>query len=192
MYLLYANVVYYDNDHYQLVGSHQQAALTDSSNDSNSNINSNNNSNNINSNNINSNINSSNVNSNINSNNNSNKMNGPAKLLAQSPSLFRQLDYSLRKPPVQPPNSSSQHSTPPCRNQLLLFAMAFMVLPFLPASNLLFPVGFVLAERILYLPSMGACLMVAIGMEYLLVGLTCFGCHRNGVPLGTLNISWLP
>lgn len=34
----------------------------------------------------------------------------------------------------------------------LTFGLAFMVLPFIPASNLLFPVGFVVAERILYLP----------------------------------------
>lgn len=38
-----------------------------------------------------------------------------------------------------------------------------MVFPFLPASNLFFPVGFVIAERILYIPSMGFCLLVAYG-----------------------------
>ena len=38
-----------------------------------------------------------------------------------------------------------------------------MVLPFLPASNLFFPVGFVVAERVLYIPSMGFCIMVAYG-----------------------------
>ncbi|CAG0925218.1 unnamed protein product, partial [Notodromas monacha] len=38
-----------------------------------------------------------------------------------------------------------------------------MVLPFLPASNLFFPVGFVVAERILYMPSMGFCMLVAYG-----------------------------
>ena len=31
-------------------------------------------------------------------------------------------------------------------------ALLFLILPFLPASNLFFPVGFVIAERILYLP----------------------------------------
>jgi hypothetical protein len=39
-----------------------------------------------------------------------------------------------------------------------------MVFPFLPASNLLFPVGFVVAERVLYLPSMGYCLIIALGV----------------------------
>lgn len=42
-----------------------------------------------------------------------------------------------------------------------------MTLPFLPASNLFFPVGFVVAERILYMPSMGFCLLVAYGFHQL-------------------------
>lgn len=42
-----------------------------------------------------------------------------------------------------------------------------MALPFLPASNLFFPVGFVIAERVLYMPSMGYCLLVAYGFQLL-------------------------
>lgn len=42
-------------------------------------------------------------------------------------------------------------------------SLAFLILPFLPASNLFFPVGFVIAERVLYMPSMGFCLLVAYG-----------------------------
>lgn len=38
--------------------------------------------------------------------------------------------------------------------------MGFLVIPFLPASNVVFYVGFVIAERILYLPSVGLCLTV--------------------------------
>ena len=41
--------------------------------------------------------------------------------------------------------------------------LSLLVLPFLPASNLFFPVGFVIAERILYIPSMGFCMLVAYG-----------------------------
>ena len=47
----------------------------------------------------------------------------------------------------------------------VLFSLFMTLLPFVPASNLLFPVGFVIAERILYLPSMGYCLLVAIGFN---------------------------
>lgn len=63
--------------------------------------------------------------------------------------------------------------------------LALIVFPFLPASNLVshfhiqvdssqsiffqfFPVGFVVAERILYLPSMGFCLLVAYGFKLLI------------------------
>ena len=47
---------------------------------------------------------------------------------------------------------------------MTLFALSLMVFPYLPASNLFFPVGFVVAERVLYLPSMGLCLLVAHGV----------------------------
>lgn len=49
-----------------------------------------------------------------------------------------------------------------CQKELPVI-LALTVIPFLPASNLLFPVGFVVAERVLYLPSMGFSLLVAIG-----------------------------
>lgn len=45
--------------------------------------------------------------------------------------------------------------------------LAFIVLPFLPASNLFFYVGFVVAERVLYIPSVGFCLLVALGFHVL-------------------------
>ena len=52
--------------------------------------------------------------------------------------------------------------------RVTLFALSLMVFPYLPASNLFFPVGFVVAERVLYLPSMGLCLLVAQGVWTLL------------------------
>ena len=48
---------------------------------------------------------------------------------------------------------------------VVLMGLAMMVFPFIPASNLFFPVGFVVAERVLYLPSMGFCLLLAVGWE---------------------------
>lgn len=49
-----------------------------------------------------------------------------------------------------------------------LVAVAMLVLPFLPATNLFFYVGFVVAERILYLPSVGFCLCIGIGVDRLM------------------------
>ena len=49
------------------------------------------------------------------------------------------------------------------QSRILLFGLAMIIVPFLPASNLFFPVGFVVAERVLYLPSMGFCMLVAYG-----------------------------
>ncbi|XP_043224720.1 protein O-mannosyl-transferase Tmtc3-like [Amphibalanus amphitrite] len=50
----------------------------------------------------------------------------------------------------------------------IIMSLALLVLPYLPASNLFFPVGFVVAERVLYMPSMGLCLLVAAGFCVLL------------------------
>lgn len=47
-------------------------------------------------------------------------------------------------------------------------SLSLMILPFIPASNLFFPVGFVIAERILYTPSMGFSMLVALGFQILL------------------------
>ncbi|KAE8752552.1 hypothetical protein FOCC_FOCC000674 [Frankliniella occidentalis] len=52
--------------------------------------------------------------------------------------------------------------------EAVLAALALLVLPLLPASNLFFYVGFVVAERVLYLPSIGFCLLVALGARRLL------------------------
>ncbi len=57
---------------------------------------------------------------------------------------------------------TSPHGNSRIRRPLIL-AVCMMAFPFLPASNLFFPVGFVIAERILYLPSMGFCVLVALG-----------------------------
>uniref|UniRef100_A0A182J228 DUF1736 domain-containing protein n=1 Tax=Anopheles atroparvus TaxID=41427 RepID=A0A182J228_ANOAO len=67
----------------------------------------------------------------------------------------------------------------------LLMSVALLTLPFLPASNLLFYVGFVVAERILYLPSVGFCLLVGLGASGLVDG--PFGVH-SGAP-GTARSS---
>lgn len=44
-----------------------------------------------------------------------------------------------------------------------LLLIVLSIIPFLPASNLFFYVGFVVAERILYIPSVGICLLIGYG-----------------------------
>ena len=50
------------------------------------------------------------------------------------------------------------------KQRVVSFCTSLVVLSYLPASNLFFPVGFVIAERILYLPSMGFCMLVGYGV----------------------------
>ncbi|XP_062403453.1 protein O-mannosyl-transferase TMTC3 [Sardina pilchardus] len=47
----------------------------------------------------------------------------------------------------------------------VIMALSLTILPFIPASNLFFPVGFVVAERVLYVPSMGFCILIAHGFK---------------------------
>ena len=57
-----------------------------------------------------------------------------------------------------------KHSGP----RIVAFALTLGIFPFLPASNLLFTVGFVVAERVLYIPSMGFSMLIALGFFNLL------------------------
>ncbi|XP_019850995.1 PREDICTED: transmembrane and TPR repeat-containing protein 1-like [Amphimedon queenslandica] len=45
--------------------------------------------------------------------------------------------------------------------------MSFLLIPFLPSAGIIFKVGFVIAERVLYLPSLGYCLLLSVGAERL-------------------------
>jgi len=52
---------------------------------------------------------------------------------------------------------------PPRSAEAALVGLSVLCVPFLPASNLFFYVGFVVAERVLYLPSVGYCLLLGQG-----------------------------
>lgn len=49
----------------------------------------------------------------------------------------------------------------------VLLSLFLIIIPFLPASGIV-KVGFVIAERVLYIPSIGFCLLVSIGFDRLL------------------------
>ena len=52
-------------------------------------------------------------------------------------------------------------AAPLAQRQALALGAALCAVPFLPCSNLLFTVGFVLAERVLYVPSLGFCMLAS-------------------------------
>ena len=51
---------------------------------------------------------------------------------------------------------------------IIALALSLIILPFLPAANLFFYVGFVVAERLLYLPSLGLSLLLGLGYQTLI------------------------
>lgn len=65
-------------------------------------------------------------------------------------------------PPVIRFRSSRIHHKPSA-SAATLMGITLLMLPFLPATNILFYVGFVVAERVLYLPSAGLCLLLGMG-----------------------------
>ena len=66
----------------------------------------------------------------------------------------------------------------------VVVSLSFVIFPYLPASNLFFPVGFVVAERVLYLPSMGFCMLVGFGAWKILTQTSCWKPVKPVVILG--------
>ncbi|GAB6030299.1 hypothetical protein CHUAL_005973 [Chamberlinius hualienensis] len=86
-------------------------------------------------------------------------INGPLDLRNVATAAFYVVFTSLSLVAFSQPNSP--------KGRIILMSLSLMVFPFLPASNLFFPVGFVIAERILYTPSMGFCMLVSQGANCL-------------------------
>jgi Flp pilus assembly protein TadD len=86
--------------------------------------------------------------------------------------------------------ASLRNLSPEMRRAALL-ALAVLVVTFFPASNILFPVGTVVGERLLYTPSVGICLLFTIGLRALWpreVTSAEFTCeHDNGTAAVTLT-----
>ena len=82
-----------------------------------------------------------------------------------SPSAHRRTSSSSESASEWFPSSSRAPAS--VSLHVLIMAASVIVFPFIPASNLFFYVGFVIAERILYIPSMGFCLLVGQGVSLL-------------------------
>lgn len=52
-------------------------------------------------------------------------------------------------------------------NRSFCLGLCLLIFPYIPASNLFFTVGFVVAERVLYLPSMGFIILLLCGLRRL-------------------------
>lgn len=66
-----------------------------------------------------------------------------------------------------PKHVTYRHRTRKYNSIASLLALGCLTIPFLPATNLFFYVGFVIAERVLYIPSVGLCLMIGLGASKL-------------------------
>jgi tetratricopeptide (TPR) repeat protein len=77
------------------------------------------------------------------------------------------------------------------RSRLAFFFMAFAFLNLLPASNLLFPIGTIMAERLLYLPLVGlmAAVVLAVDIPSITVGVLLVALF--GVRTWVRNLDWV-
>ena len=66
-------------------------------------------------------------------------------------------------------NCVPQRTQLPSTENIVILSLSLLIIPFSPATNLFFYVGFVIAERVLYIPSMGFCLLITVGARALYV-----------------------
>ncbi|KAL4086204.1 hypothetical protein PRIC1_014335 [Phytophthora ramorum] len=67
-------------------------------------------------------------------------------------------------------------------SSLLMMSIAFGVIPFVPASNIFFPVGTMVAERLMYFPSVGFCLLVGCGVDHAFSIVNKYAAHLSPLP----------
>ncbi|XP_052238315.1 protein O-mannosyl-transferase TMTC2-like isoform X1 [Dreissena polymorpha] len=104
-------------------------------------------------------------------------------------SAGKQKQYS-RQSSLTDQNVSTTNSHSPTVSShsidVLIFSAALMVLPFVLATNLFFYVGFVIAERVLYIPSMGFCMLIAHGVHIIYKRYDQDGLKQKCVVLATV------
>lgn len=73
---------------------------------------------------------------------------------------------------------------------VVALAVITTTIPFLPATNLFTYVGFVVAERILYLPSVGFSLLVGLGVQILIKQRQFHRLICYSIPILLLALGW--
>ncbi|EYC27547.1 hypothetical protein Y032_0009g791 [Ancylostoma ceylanicum] len=98
-------------------------------------------------------------------------------------------------------NSPTKTRKGECQNaaRKILLALSLIILPFLPASNLICYIGFVAAERTLYLSSVGYCILAGLLYDFccprlgrtLTVSLAFLALTLHGTRTYTRNMDWM-
>lgn len=105
------------------------------------------------------------TNNNFDSNNNDSTVpnrNALPTLSTATPQFHTKKTTLVGKPSLASPNPARRTLS---QVDCLALALALLIIPFLPATNLFFYVGFTIAERILYICSFGSCLLLAVCIE---------------------------
>jgi hypothetical protein len=103
----------------------------------------------------------------MNNNNNNNNTSYQNHNLALSPITTKNSVKNMNNPKllsISVAKCDSKMESSLTNASAILLSISILTLPFLPAANLFFYVGFVVAERILYLPSVGYCMLIGLGL----------------------------
>jgi hypothetical protein len=99
----------------------------------------------------------------LNSNSGSKNYNVPFQRLSRDSYPSQCLCTAISKSTATKPKNIEDNFVRRQDSIVVSVSVAMMVIPFIPASNLVAYVGFVVAERVLYIPSLGFCLLVGHG-----------------------------
>ncbi|KAL6728397.1 hypothetical protein Aduo_010175 [Ancylostoma duodenale] len=116
------------------------------------------------------------------------------KLLRGDKQPHRPGRHSGRNSPLKARNKECQNTA-----RKILLALSLLILPFLPASNLFCYVGFVAAERTLYLSSIGYCILAGLLYDFccsrlgktITVSLAVLVVTLHGRRTYTRNLDWM-
>ena len=75
--------------------------------------------------------------------------------------------YNCEQPKSEPSSEAASTTSQIEAISIIALALSLIILPFLPATNIFFYVGFVVAERLLYLPSLGYSLLLGLAWSRL-------------------------
>lgn len=73
------------------------------------------------------------------------------------------------------------------RDESLIVSLTWLIIPFIPASGFFLRLGTLLAERLLYVPSIGFCMLLSIGIYYFSINLIYYLSSKSFLYKGLLS-----
>ena len=112
--------------------------------------------------------------------NNADNENDASAIDDSDPSPSQTANSSTSEPSVLPSHESATLVEPSMPSDALLHSLMLLVVFFLPASGLVFRLGTLLAERLMYTPSIGSCMLVVAAVYFVCTSIATLLCWLFG------------